>query len=162
MYWLYTKREVTLYIRAQFVPCSLRGDKMCRERLHILSFSGDNVCRVQQNVLLKVHILSPATNCAGATKCAVTGSVDIWWRRSITKSLTLQTANLGNGEKMSCIVRDLNSLGAFVILKNHSRLVESGTIYMIPEKSRINVRHDPSGCSRRNIYLKPLPDRTTE
>ena len=47
---------------------------MCRERLHILSFSGDNVCRVRQNVLLKVHILSPVTNCAGATKCAVTGS----------------------------------------------------------------------------------------
>ena len=45
---------------------------MCRERLHILSFSGDNVCRVRQNVPLKVHILSPATNCAGATKCAVT------------------------------------------------------------------------------------------
>ena len=45
---------------------------MCRERLHILSFSGDNVCRVRQNVLLRVHILSPATNCAGATKCAVT------------------------------------------------------------------------------------------
>ena len=46
---------------------------MCRERLHILSFSGDNVCRVRQNVPLRVHILSPATNCAGATKCAVTG-----------------------------------------------------------------------------------------
>ena len=45
---------------------------MCRERLHILSFSGDNVCRVRQNVPLRVHILSPATNCAGATKCAVT------------------------------------------------------------------------------------------
>ena len=45
---------------------------MCRERLHILSFSGDNVCRVRQNVPLKVHILSPAINCAGATKCAVT------------------------------------------------------------------------------------------
>ena len=56
---------------------------MCRERLHILSFSGDNVCRVRQNVPLKVHILSLnvplkvhilslATNCAGATKCAVT------------------------------------------------------------------------------------------
>ena len=45
---------------------------MCRERLHILSFSGDNVCRVRQNVLLRVHMLSPATNCAGATKCAVT------------------------------------------------------------------------------------------
>ena len=72
MHWLYTKREVTLYICAQFVPCSLRGDKMCLERLHILSFSGDNVCRVRQNVPLKVHILSPATNFAGATKCAVT------------------------------------------------------------------------------------------
>ena len=48
---------------------------MCRERLHILSLWGDNVCRVRQNVPLKVHILSPATNCAGATKCAVTGSL---------------------------------------------------------------------------------------
>ena len=48
------------------------GDKMCRERLHILSFSGDNVCRVRQNVPLRVHILSSVTNCAGATKCAVT------------------------------------------------------------------------------------------
>ena len=45
---------------------------MCRERLHILSFSGDNVCRVRQNVPLTVHMLSPVTNCAGATKCAVT------------------------------------------------------------------------------------------
>ena len=45
---------------------------MYRERLHILSFSGDNVCRVRQNVPLRVHMLSPATNCAGATKCAVT------------------------------------------------------------------------------------------
>ena len=45
---------------------------MCRERLHILSFSGDNVCGVRQNVPLRVHILSPATNCAGVTKCAVT------------------------------------------------------------------------------------------
>ena len=61
-----------LPICAQFFWCSLRGDKMCRERLHILSFSGDNVCRVRQNVPLRVHILSPATNCAGATKCAVT------------------------------------------------------------------------------------------
>ena len=50
----------------------LRDDKMCRERLHILSLWGDNVCRVRQNVPLKVHILSPATNCVGATKCAVT------------------------------------------------------------------------------------------
>ena len=49
-----------------------QGDKMCRERLHILSSSGDNLCRVRQNVPLRVHILSPATNCAGATKCAVT------------------------------------------------------------------------------------------
>ena len=54
---------------------SLRGDKMCRERLHILSFSGDNVCRVRQNMPLKVHILSPATNCAGATICAVTNAM---------------------------------------------------------------------------------------
>ena len=46
---------------------------MCRERLHILSFSGDNVCRVRPSVQLRVHILSPATNCAGAIKCAVTG-----------------------------------------------------------------------------------------
>ena len=45
---------------------------MCRERLHILSSSGDNVCRVRQNVPLRMHILSPTTNCAGATKCAVT------------------------------------------------------------------------------------------
>ena len=45
---------------------------MCRERLHILSSSGDNLCKVRQNVPLRVHILSPATNCAGATKCAVT------------------------------------------------------------------------------------------
>ena len=45
---------------------------MCREQLHILSLSGDNVCRVRQNVPLRVHILSSATNCAGATKCAVT------------------------------------------------------------------------------------------
>ena len=50
---------------------------MCRERLHILSFSGDNVCRVRQNVPLKVHILSLATNCAGATKCAVTRSLNL-------------------------------------------------------------------------------------
>ena len=46
---------------------------MCREQLHILSLSGDNVFRVRQNVPLRVHILSSATNCAGATKCAVTG-----------------------------------------------------------------------------------------
>ena len=45
---------------------------MCRERLHILSFSGDNVCRVRQNVPLRVHMLSKAKNCAGVTKCAVT------------------------------------------------------------------------------------------
>ena len=45
---------------------------MCREQLHILSLSGDNVCRVRQNVPLRVHILSSVTNCAGATKCAVT------------------------------------------------------------------------------------------
>ena len=38
----------------------------------ILSHSGDNECRVGQNVLLWVHILSPVTNCAGVTKCAVT------------------------------------------------------------------------------------------
>ena len=50
---------------------------MCREQLHILSLSGDNVCRVRQNVLLRVHILSSATNCAGATKCAVTDSVRV-------------------------------------------------------------------------------------
>ena len=48
---------------------------MCRERLHILSSSGDNMCRVRQNVPLRVNILSPATNCAGATKCAVHGLV---------------------------------------------------------------------------------------
>ena len=58
--------------------CSVRGDEMCRERLHILSFSGDNVCRVRQNVPLRVHMLSPATNCAGATKCAVTHTVLEW------------------------------------------------------------------------------------
>ena len=45
---------------------------MCRERLHILSSSDDNLCRVRQNVPLRVHILSPTTNCAGATKCALT------------------------------------------------------------------------------------------
>ena len=45
---------------------------MCRELMHILSFWGDNVCRVRQNVPLKVHILSSVTNCALATKCAVT------------------------------------------------------------------------------------------
>ena len=47
---------------------------MCREQLHILSSSGDNVCRVRQNVPLRMHILSPTTNCVGATKCAVTRS----------------------------------------------------------------------------------------
>ena len=30
------------------------------------------MCRVRQNVPLWVHISSPATTCAGATKCAVT------------------------------------------------------------------------------------------
>ena len=59
---------------------------MCRERLHILSFSGDNVCRVRQNVLLKVHILSPATNCAGTTKCAVTGCTILFLKRTVGDS----------------------------------------------------------------------------
>ena len=68
---------------------------MCRERLHILSSSGDNVCRVRQNVLLRVHILSLTTNCAGATKCAVTGvnievSIDLskehGWKVSINNN----------------------------------------------------------------------------
>ena len=63
--------------------CSVRGDKMCRGRLHILSFSGDNVCRVRQNVPLRVHMLSPATNCAGATKCAVT---DVFYWAWITRT----------------------------------------------------------------------------
>ena len=63
---------------------------MCREQLHILSFSGDNVCRVRQNVLLKVHILSPATNCAGATKCAVT---DVF--RSESSNLVAQKSVFG-------------------------------------------------------------------
>ena len=71
MHWLYTKREVKLSLYGT-VRRALRSDKVCRERLHILSLSGDNVCRVRQNVQLRVHILSPATNCAGATKCAVT------------------------------------------------------------------------------------------
>ena len=75
MHWLYSKREVTLYICTQFVWRFLRGDKLCRERLHILSPSGDNVCRVRQNMPLRVHILLPTTNCAGATKCAVTRSL---------------------------------------------------------------------------------------
>ena len=60
-----------------------RGDKMCRERLHILSSSGDNLCRVRQNVPLRVHILSPATNCAGATKCAVTLILRHIWYHSM-------------------------------------------------------------------------------
>ena len=68
---IYQTRGNILYY-AQFVWRFLRGDKMCRERLHILSSSGDNMCRMWQNVPLRVHILSPATNCAGATKCAVT------------------------------------------------------------------------------------------
>ena len=61
-----------LLILSLSLSLSLSRDKMCHERLHILSPSGDNVCRGRQNVLLRVHILSWTTNCAGATKCAIT------------------------------------------------------------------------------------------
>ena len=72
MHWLYTKREVTLYIWAQFVralsgatKCAVNGYTFCRFRATMCAI-------VEQNVPLKVHILSPETNCAEATKCAVT------------------------------------------------------------------------------------------
>ena len=39
-----TRGNIVCY--AQFVWRFLKGDKMCRERLHILSSSGDNLCRV--------------------------------------------------------------------------------------------------------------------
>ena len=76
---VYQTRGNIVYICAQFVWCSLRGDKMCCEQLHILSLLGDNVCKVRQNVPLRVHILSSATKCA-VTRCLndMKCSVMIW------------------------------------------------------------------------------------
>ena len=93
---------------------------MCRERMHILSFWGDNVCSVRPNVPLKVHILSSATNCAGATKCAVTAP--------ITTSTLLQDDNLhiqGHGSLCNDSVWHSRSsftvdLGAEMEIKNWS------------------------------------------
>ena len=86
---------------------------MCREQLHILSLSGDNVCRVQQNVPLRVHILSSATNCAGATKCAVTGghrsSLHLLWRK--LGSLTCLRVTLPRTQNLH-LRHDLNCLSA--------------------------------------------------
>ena len=61
MHWPYTKREVTLYV-THSSSGAFSGATKC-------AVNGYTFCRLQ--VTLRVHILSPATNCAGATKCAV-------------------------------------------------------------------------------------------